>query len=174
MNREVAIIVLCALLVLMGIGMWHGWRSKRQIDAGLPPLDTQRSAIGAEHFTVPMQYVATTHADNPIERVVARGLAMRGHGLVSLGEHGIWIERDGEVSFAIPYTSIVSTGLRDWAIDRAPGYNGLIGVDWGHGSTALTTFIRTDAAHDGVALLEQLPESIRPIETITTASKEQA
>jgi hypothetical protein len=87
-------------------------------------------------------YVATTYANDKLNRITAYGLGFRGRALFISSPEGLQIHRDGERSIAIPQTRIVRVATDQATIDRVVEANGLIRIDWIADEAELSTFIR--------------------------------
>lgn len=152
----VSTLLLACLVIIAFVLMWLGWRHRVQRDATLPALSGLEDLGGNMLGSCEIKYVATTHAEDPVQRVAALGLGIRGNGTLTVHSDGVFIARDGETDFAILNKAIVAVSPRDWAIDRGIGGAGLVGIDWKLGRDTLTTFVRTDTKNAQNRLFELL------------------
>lgn len=104
-------------------------------------------------------YVATTFANNSLERVAAYGLGSRGFCKLFVFDNGVLFVRRGERSIAVPVEQIASVGSGQVAIDKAVEPGGLIQIDWKLEDVFLTTHFRvtdTNARAKTLSALVQL------------------
>lgn len=101
-------------------------------------------------------YVATTYAQNLLERIAAYGLGARGHAKVFVFTEGILIVRTGEVPLAIDKASIIRVGTNQVVIDRAVEPGGLISIEWQHEQSQLATHLRIVDEKQRRAILNSL------------------
>jgi hypothetical protein len=128
-----------AFFAVFGLLALAAWRRRTQAQqASLQkPIEVSGSSLGSKCF-----YVATTFADNPLERVVAHGLAHRGPAFLLVTEAGIEVSRTGEFSFLIPKSDLVGAGSSSAVIDRAVEKDGLVSIKWQLGSRELESHFR--------------------------------
>lgn len=132
-------------LVLMGLA-WRA-RSRRAFLIGHWPLLESESVRSFDVF-----YVATTHADRPLERVALRGFSYRSFAQVHIHHDGVNIALTSGDSLALPSPALTRVHTEQVAIDKAVERDGLVAFDWrsrdiGSGRVELTTFVRLrDAA----------------------------
>jgi hypothetical protein len=144
-------------LVVVGVLMVLGWRAlrRRQGDvAGLAPVP---SDPGATLLTEDLLYVATTRADQPLQRIAVKGLGFRARAVLTVSTGGIQLDLAGERSGFIPATGLQGVGRATWAIDRAVSNDGLVFVRWQDGPAALDSYVRSA---DPAALVESIEKLI--------------
>ena len=142
-----------ALLVLFAFLAWRR-RVARQESLISQPMELDRPFEGNNCF-----YVATTFADRPLDRVIAHGLAHRGHASLSVDEAGLQIQRTGERGLIIPRTDLIRVSTGSAVIDRAVEKDGLVVVRWRLGSTELEThfrFVDSESRNEIVSALKPL------------------
>lgn len=136
----VAVISLAVLVLLIGLAV-RTWRKRaNQHEAQLGAVT--RNLSGSEIFSTDGSYVATTFANDPLNRVMAHGLGARGNAKLVVATDGLLIERTGEQNLAITKASILSVGLLQGTIDRVVENDGLVAVNWKLGDTELQTSLR--------------------------------
>jgi len=131
-------------LAVVGLLMVWGWRAlrRRQADvAGLAPVPREP---GASSLTEDLLYVATTRADQPLQRIAVKGLGFRARAVLTVTAGGILLELAGGEPGFIPATALRGVGRATWTIDRAVSNDGLVFVRWQDAPDA--------AAADGAAL----------------------
>lgn len=87
-------------------------------------------------------YVATTYADNHLERISAYGLGARGVCQILVFSEGVLIVRNGERPLAIAKSAIVDISANQVAIDKVVEAEGLMSITWNQSSISLATHIR--------------------------------
>lgn len=87
-------------------------------------------------------YVATTYADNLLERISAYGLGARGVCQILVFSEGVLIVRNGERPLAIAKSAIVDISANHVAIDKVVEAEGLMSITWNQSSISLATHIR--------------------------------
>lgn len=87
-------------------------------------------------------YVATTYADDHLERISAYGLGSRGKSQILVFSEGVLIVRNGERPLAIDKVALTSMSSNQVAIDKAVEPNGLMTITWNQNSVPLATHIR--------------------------------
>lgn len=129
-------LALFALLALLALLAWRRRISAQELL--LPkPFVLETSDAGNKCF-----YVATTFAARPLDRVIAHGLAYRGHAALSLSQQGLQVERVGELGFTIPASNVIGVSTGSAVIDRVVEKEGLVVIKWRLGSTELESHFR--------------------------------
>ena len=108
-------------------------------------------------------YVATTYAQNLLERIAAYGLGGRGVAKVLVFTEGVLIVRNGEVPLAIDKAAIIHVGTNQAVIDRAVEPGGLISIEWQHEQSQLATHLRIVDEKQRRALLNSLISITREV-----------
>jgi hypothetical protein len=101
-------------------------------------------------------YVATTFADNHLERVRAYGLGIRGLAHAIVFEGGLQLIRKGERPLAIEKSAIESLSTNQVTIDRVTEAKGILTIDWAQESTKFSTHLRVVDQGDRAALISAL------------------
>jgi hypothetical protein len=103
-------------------------------------------------------YVATTFSDRPLDRVIAHGLAHRGHAHLEVTASGLQVSRTGELSFLIPKADLLDVTTGTAVIDRVVENEGLVVIKWVLGAVVLETHFRFVNSE----LRAQTLEALRP------------
>jgi hypothetical protein len=98
--------------------------------------------LPAEFTHASGSYVVTTVNNEPLNRIKASGLGMRGRADVQYSQAGISIWRTGERALHIPATDLIGVDRATAVIDRAVEAGGLTRVTWRTSSTILDTYLR--------------------------------
>ena len=145
-------------LIVLAASAWR--RRVREQSVGFSaPAETLALSpdLSANAETVQAQYVATTFAGEPLNRVTAHGLGFRGRAAVTASAAGILIDRRAERALAIESDSISGVDFVQAVIDRATEKNGLVAINWSQDGTSLTTVLRFNSAADRKRFLQASP-----------------
>ncbi|MEN9737222.1 MAG: hypothetical protein RJA26_455 [Actinomycetota bacterium] len=152
-------VLVTALIVFLVIAAFRAWRSRAdaqeaQFDA---PLEWLEHPSGGRQWTG-IQYVATSLLGQPLERVNAHGLGLRGFGKITVSRDGVLIERNGERAIGIPIENIKGVQRTTAAIDRGVEKDGLIQLDWVQNGFGLSTYLRATSSETRKQLFEELTQ----------------
>lgn len=154
------LIILAVLVAIVGL-MVLGWQRRRRRQSGLGGLALIPDQVSAARLVVDGWYVATTYANQPLERIAVRGLGFRSRATVAVHPEGIVLDRRGSEPAHIPTADLRSSGRATWAIDRVVERDGLVVIGWMLGSTPVDSYFRlpnpTDAAQLVSAVTALLP-----------------
>jgi hypothetical protein len=117
-------------LAIVGVLMVVGWRAirRRQTDvAGLAPVPSEP---GDTVLTEDLLYVATTRAEQPLQRIAVKGLGFRARAVLTVSTGGIRLDLAGGEPGFIPAAMVAGVGRATWTIDRAVSNDGLVFVRW--------------------------------------------
>ena len=167
MDRLLPALIVAAILALALALMWLGWRSRQRRQRTLPQLSPVPTDAGAELLRVSAFYVATTVADEPLERIAVGGLGYRAKAQLTVRERGLELAIPGQHELFIPATDITEVFRARNTIDRVVERDGLIAVRYGigagagagAGATTVDSYVRIVdpvAANDFVATLTSL------------------
>jgi hypothetical protein len=150
----VLVTALIAFLVIVAFRAWRA-RSSAQENQFSAPAEWLEHPSGGRQWTG-MQYVATTVAGDPLNRVTAHGLGARGNGKVTVSPDGVLIERNGERAIGIAAEQLTSVEKASVTIDRSVETDGLLQLNWSQDGFGLSTFLRAKNAEDAKQILENL------------------
>lgn len=169
-ERLVPALVVLALLIVALVLMALGWRNRRRRQASLDVVPVPPTEIGDELARVDVLYVATTLAEQPLERVVIGGLGFRAKAQVRIARGGIVLDLSGSAPAFIPLEEIRGVGLATWTIDKGVDQDGLVFVRWELGGTAVDSYLRADDPDHLLALLTELsPTAAAAARAVPTA-----
>ena len=155
--------IAAVIIAVVGVVFWllaRNWRARMRRQAELGTLAAPPSDLGAVAFTEDLLYVATTRAEEPLERIVVAGLGYRARAVISVAASGILLEIAGEDPAFIPKADIRGAGRATWTIDRAVNTDGLVFIRWVLGSTEVDSYLRSaDPDALGAALSAVAPRS---------------
>lgn len=157
MDRLPATLIIVAVVVLVFTLMAIGWRGRVTRQAGVAQLAEPPADLGAVRWRADgVLYVATTRADNPLDRVVASGLGFRSRANLVVAEHGIALALTGAPVRFIPRQTLRGAGRATWTIDRVVEQDGLATIRWQLGADAVDSYFRVDDPDALVRAIESL------------------
>ncbi len=155
-------VLLLAVVPLVWLLMWRGWRSRVRRQHGVAALPAVPDALHPTVFgPVDGTYAGTTTAESWLDRVVAGGLGARSAVTVTVhgpgdveGASGVLLARHGA-----PDVWLGSEALRGARLDRGiagkvVGARGLVVLEWTLGDLDLDTGVRLARETDRVALAD--------------------
>ena len=145
----IVIAVLALLLALMCLG----WRRRQRSQSGLPRPLAVPDRAGNELLSIDALYVASTLADEPLNRVAVAGLGYRARATVAVFDDGIVLAIAGEPDAFLPANDLVGVARSTWTIDRVVESRGLVRLSWLLGDTAIDSFFRVTEPADPSALI---------------------
>ncbi len=154
-ERLIPALVVLAMVAIAFTFMALGWRNRRRRQKHLEVVPVPPALIGDELGRERVLYVATTLAEQPLERVVVEGLAFRAKGEVRIARNGVVLDLRGSRPAFIPTSEIRGVGLASWTIDHGVEDGGLVFVRWELGGTAVDTYLRSERSQE---LLDALTE----------------
>ncbi|EHR60814.1 PH-like domain-containing protein [Saccharomonospora cyanea] len=145
MDRLLLTLLCFAFFALCLYGMWRGWRRQaRTQSVRVPPFP----AVPAERGELLLQtrglYVSTTTSGHWQDRIVTRGVGMRGPAVLRLYDRGIEVDRAGAPGFWIPRDSVVRVGTAKGMAGKVMGTESLLVLTWRLGDVELDTGLRGD------------------------------
>jgi hypothetical protein len=142
MSTWQAATLLLALVVVLYVLMWRGWR-RRATKHELPPLvETPPVADLPEPKLISgARYFGTTVAGDWLDRVVARGLGARSSCRLNLSGEGLDVIRLAG-SFRIPVTALRGARRDQGIAGKVVPPSGVLVVTWQHGDLTLDTGFR--------------------------------
>ena len=150
--------ILFLAFVLAAVRAWKARANKQEADFSQPPMALANA--GEQLLKVRAYYVATTFADNHLERIRAYGLGIRGLAHAMVFEGGLQLIRKGERPLAINKTAIDAISTTQVTIDRVTEAKGILTIDWNQDSTKFSTHLRVVDLDDRAKLILAL-ETIR-------------
>jgi hypothetical protein len=159
-------LLIVVVVALVFVGMWAGWRRIRRRDAALA-IRAALADPGETLLSLPALHVATTHHDEPLDRVVVPGLAFRADATVTVSRGGVTLAAPGEQTVAIEAASILAAGTATWTIDRSVEQDGLALLAWRARRTdgddqVLDTYLRVAEPERQRELLADIRSLITP------------
>ena len=137
-------VIIVGIVLLAIAGMFFGWRALVRKQSGLVAPSAVPATTGDAMAVSQGLYVATTLAEQPLERVAAHGLGFRSRATISLSPDGIVVEPRGRDPYFIPRSALQAVERATWAIDKAVEPGGLVVLTWRLGDTVLDSYFRMD------------------------------
>lgn len=153
MDRLTPTLLIVGFLVVVFGLMLLGWRSRRRRQGGIARPEPVPAALGAASLVVDGWYVATTLADQPLERVAVHGLGFRARATASVHPEGLVLAPQGRDAFLIEPAALRGAGRATWAIDRVVEKDGLVLIGWMLGETPVDSYLRVPDAPAAAALI---------------------
>lgn len=133
MTRSGFVLLCAALVLLVLVLMWLGWRARAKRDAGLSTsLETLSGPVIAVFDRV--SYVSTTIAGEPLTRAAIPGLRYKGFAELTVREDGTTIHIDGEDPVHIGLAQLRGTGTAGVRVGKAVEPGGLALLLWDAGA----------------------------------------
>ena len=164
MTRELALAIMIALGVLLLVGMTVSIVRRRAKGRALGQLPTPQDVAGEVLSSFTVLHVATTTANNPMDRMWASPLAYRAKTQLDVCAGGLVLTLTGEGEMGIPIDSITGCGRGTWTIDKAVDPEGLVVVTWRHGTDQFDSYFRSvdQPAEDVLGAIEAIvPPSVK-------------
>lgn len=158
MTQEIAGSLMLALMALaLGAALW-GWKRRQARYSGLATAIRRDVPKGPARLQISALYVATTEADNPLERVAAGVLGYRSRAKLEVHPEGLSVRIPGDAPFLIPKSPSLRAGLATWTIDRVVEPEGLVMIRWQLGATEVDSYFRIvdGDPRDFVAAVEEI------------------
>jgi hypothetical protein len=159
-DRVLPVTTIVILTALALLGMYLGWRGRQKRQSSLPHPLSIPAEPGTQILHCDCLYVATTLADQPLERIAVWGLGYPGQAGVLVTERGVAVTIAPDSDFFIPSADLIGVGRATWTIDRAVESGGLVVVNWmlrgaGRG-VALDTYLRIVEPEDPTDFLNAI------------------
>jgi hypothetical protein len=145
MERALLTLIVVVAFLLLLWGMRVGWQRKARSQSALvPPFPPIPEDAGEPELETKGLYVSTTTAGNWQDRIVTRGVGMRGRAWLRLYPDGIAVERAGAVGFWIPRESVEGARRASAIAGKVMGTDSLLVITWRAGDVALDIGFRAD------------------------------
>jgi hypothetical protein len=152
-DRLVPSLIIAGVILLVFALMLAGWRARRRRQAGIARPLPAPATLGAASLDVDGWYVATTHGDQPLERIAVHGLGFRARSTISVHPEGLVVAVRGRDPFLIERSALRGAGRATWAIDRVVERDGLVLIGWMLGDTPVDTYVRLPEPTAATALV---------------------
>ncbi len=153
MDRLLPSLIIVLVIAVAFALMLHGWRSRRRRQSGIAAPTSVPDTLGSSTLTVEGWYVATTRADEPLERIAVHGLGFRARVSASVYAEGIVLSVRGRSAFLISSSELRGAGRATWAIDRVVERDGLVLMGWVLGADPVDSYLRLPDPNDATAFI---------------------
>jgi hypothetical protein len=177
-DRLLPAVLVLGLLAIVLVGMWFAWRARVKRDSAVTAGEPLPAAGIHPIIHTHVLYVATTRADQPLERLAIRGLAFRARAELTVATEGAVLSVPGQEPIFLPADSIRSTRPATWTIDRVVESDGLIAIGWRNGETDADSYVRVIDPTKHTSVLDALaslsstgPVTPAPAPTTSTERK---
>lgn len=160
MSKLFPTLVVILLIALIFVGMYFGWRARQKRQASLSRTQPVPAELGTELLALDLYYVATTIANEPLNRVAVSGLGFRARATVKVATAGIVLSLAGERDAFIPAGDVTAVERATWTIDRVVEPGGLVRVSWMLGDTAVDSYFRVVDPPDPSGFIEAIQKTI--------------
>jgi hypothetical protein len=143
MTRELALAIMITVGVLLLLGMTLSIVRRQTAGKKLGPLPPSSDIVGVVTASFNVLHVATTRANQPMERMWTAPLAYRAKTLLVVRSGGVVLTLTGEGSVGLAAESITGCGRGSWTIDKAVDPEGLVVVTWKHGGNEYDSYFRS-------------------------------
>ena len=150
MDKILPTVIVVAVILLAFVGMFAGWRARVARQRDIPRLPEPPALLSESRAAADGLYVATTLADQPLERVAVRGLGFRSRATITVTEEGLILELTGQMPAFIASADIRAVDRSSWAIDKGVEPGGLLRVAWRLGETDVDSYLRLDNSTETV------------------------
>ncbi|GAB2967069.1 transporter [Amycolatopsis acidiphila] len=145
MERFVLVLVVLACFALAVWGMRVGWRRRARSQSVLvPPFPQVPEEPGEPLLEAPGLYVSTTTAGNWQDRIVTRGVGLRGRAVLRRYAGGVEVDRAGAPGFWIPNEAVAGIRRGSAIAGKVMGSDSLLIITWRAGEVELDTGFRGD------------------------------
>ena len=155
-QRLLLVGILFLLILLALLAMRRGWKNRQRRQGDLPaPADAPGEdwQLGT---AVPGLFAGTGVQGDWLDRIAVHDLGVRSRCSLSWGPEGLWLERQGARSLAIPAADIVGVRADRGVAGTVRAKDGMVVVTWRLGDRLLDTGFRADVSGDHGTVLDGL------------------
>ncbi|MTD55919.1 PH-like domain-containing protein [Amycolatopsis pithecellobii] len=162
MERFILVLVVVACFLLALWGMRLGWRRRARSQSVLvPPFPQVPEQPGEPGLEAPGLYVSTTTAGDWQNRIVTRGMGLRGRAVLRRFPGGVEVDRAGAPGFWIPQDAIVGARRGSAIAGKVMGTDSLLIITWRLGEVELDTGFRGDDHGDYPQWIQSLGHEVK-------------
>ena len=124
MSRTLFALIAIAIVVVILLVMWLGWRARSRRDAGVRGSTVAPTGALIAEFSRVL-YVSTTPVGEPLVRVAAPGLRYRGQAEIRVYEDGVTVEVVGEEPTHFDASQLRGSAAASRRVGKAVEHDGL-------------------------------------------------
>lgn len=160
-----------AIVVVILLGMWLGWRARARRHAGITESGPALSGGVLVHFPR-ASYVSTTPEGQPLERLSIPSLRYKGFAELTVRTDGVTIAVTGEDPVHLPADRVLGSGIASRRVGKAVERDGLSLLRWraADGSEVESSFRLTDPSEQ-IALERALDQISSPADASAEATQ---
>lgn len=166
MDRLVPTLIISAVILGVFVLMLLGWRARKRRQADVARPVPAPASLAPASLVIDGWYVATTVADEPLERIAVHGLGFRARVTASVHPEGLVLAVRGQAPILIEPSAVRGAGRATWAIDRVVERDGLVLIGWMLGASPVDSYVRLPEPAEAAALVTAVqsfvPASLRP------------
>ena len=129
MNRTLFTVIVVAIVIIVFLAMWLGWRARARRDAGVAASSVRPVGELIAEFAGVL-YVATTPVGEPLTRVAAPGLRYRGRAEIMVRRDGVSVAIAGEDPTYIEASQLRGSDSAGRRVGKAVERDGLALLRW--------------------------------------------
>lgn len=170
--QYVPAVIITALVVLGVIALiLLGWHNRKRRQSHVPAPAQIPQTLTEPRTEVEGTYVVTTSAGDRLDRIAVHGLGLRGNALLSVGDDGVAVLREGGTNFFIPATELELVDTTSNMVGKAVEKDGIIVLRHHHDGFGFDTGFRPRYHTDKAGLIQAITTLI-PAPAGTTTGKE--
>lgn len=168
MDRLLPTVIIVLVIVVALSLMAHGWGTRRRRQVGISRPLPAPDSLGAATLDVNCWYVATTKANEPLERIAVHGLGFPAQVTASVHPEGLVLVVRGRAPFLIEPRALRGCGRATWAIDRVVERDGLVLVGWLLGDDPVDTYLRLPDPSEATAIVAAV-QGLTPAQAVDSS-----
>jgi hypothetical protein len=146
-------VTVLVVIVLALLGMRRGWRNKAKRQDAIPaPAPIPAAAAPVVVEAVEGSYLASTTADQWLDRVVVHSLGVPSQAAITVRADGLAIERSGEPDFFIAKSDLRAVRLDRGIAGEVYEAGSVLILTWQLGDVLLDTGFRAQQTQDQISL----------------------
>lgn len=161
MNRPLFAIIFIAIVAIIFLGMWLGWRARARRDAGVSGAASAPTGEMLAHFSRVL-YVSTTPEGEPLVRVAAPGLRYRGYAELTIRRDGVTIAVAGDSPVHLSREQVLGSATAGVHVGKAVERGGLSLLRWESDGRTLESSFRFDSDADHRQFADALTKLTTP------------
>lgn len=155
-QRLLLVGIVVAVIALALWAMRRGWRARQRRQLDIPaPMDAppEQWRLGEP---VPGLFAGTGTSGDWMDRIAVHDLGVRSRARLSWGDDGVFLEREGSRSVAIPAAAITGVRADRGVAGTVRAKDSMIVITWHLGDRLVDTGFRADASPDHTTVLDGL------------------